>query len=138
MQRFMDYAWRGNVRELENIIKRIVALGNEDWIAAELTNRRAEPMLLEAPAPLIPPPVAPLPPATAVAAAVPTAAAPASRWDESLGLREIARRASREAEQAALKEVLDRVRWHRVEAARRLKISYKTLLRKMQECGLGN
>ncbi len=37
---------------------------------------------------------------------------------------------------SALREVLDRVRWHRVEAARRLKVSYKTLLRKMQECGL--
>jgi DNA-binding NtrC family response regulator len=72
-------------------------------------------------------------PATAASAASPT-----RRWDESVGLREIARRAAREAEEVALKEVLDRVRWHRVEAARRLKVSYKTLLRKMQECGLGN
>jgi DNA-binding NtrC family response regulator len=73
-----------------------------------------------------------------VAAPAPIPAPGARRWDENLGLREIARRAAREAEGTALREVLDQVRWHRVEAARRLKVSYKTLLRKMQECGLAN
>jgi transcriptional regulator with PAS, ATPase and Fis domain len=114
MQVFMDHPWRGNVRELENIIKRVVALGSESQVILDLATRPAETSDGS------PPPVAP----------------PARRWDESLGLREVARRAAREAEAAALKEILDRVRWHRVEAARRLKISYKTLLRKVQECGL--
>jgi two-component system, NtrC family, response regulator AtoC len=126
MTLFMDYAWGGNVRELENIIKRIVALGNEVHVVQELTRRPTE--VIEAPAvgaPVPPPsPVAPGP--------------PVRRWDETLGLREIARRAAREAEEMALKEVLDRVRWHRMEAARRLRVSYKTLLRKMQECGLAS
>jgi two-component system response regulator AtoC len=116
MQVFMDHLWRGNVRELENIIKRVVALGSESQVVQDLTSRPAE---------------------SSDAAPSPPVAAPAARcWDESLGLREVARRAAREAEAAALKEILDRVRWHRVEAARRLKVSYKTLLRKMQECGL--
>ncbi len=131
MQLFMDYPWRGNVRELENIIKRIVALGNESQVVQELTRR--PPEATEA-APAVVSPAA-LP---ATGPAAPTPAAAGRRWDESLGLREIARRAAREAEETALKEVLDRVRWHRVEAARRLKVSYKTLLRKMQECGLAN
>jgi transcriptional regulator with PAS, ATPase and Fis domain len=132
MQLFMDYAWRGNVRELENVIKRIVALGNETQVVQELTRRPME--AAEAPSGMAA--VAVVPP---VAVAAPHAAATAARrWDESLGLREIARRAAREAEETALKEVLDRVRWHRVEAARRLKVSYKTLLRKMQECGLAS
>jgi transcriptional regulator with PAS, ATPase and Fis domain len=134
MQLFMDHIWRGNVRELENIIKRIVALGNETQVVEEMTRRPLDvpevpPIAESAPAPV---PVAPVTPPTGTGAPV------GRRWDETLGLREIARRAAREAEETALREVLDRVRWHRVEAARRLKVSYKTLLRKMQECGLGD
>jgi two-component system response regulator AtoC len=132
IQLFMDHGWRGNVRELENIIKRIVALGNETQVVEEMTRRPldgVEPPLSVASAPA---------PAVAVAAPTSAPAPGARRWDENLGLREIARRAAREAEGTALREVLDQVRWHRVEAARRLKVSYKTLLRKMQECGLAN
>jgi two-component system response regulator AtoC len=127
MHLFMDYGWRGNVRELENVIKRIVALGTESQVVQELARRPLDP----------PEATAPTAPAVLPVAAV-SPGANGRRWDESLGLREIARRAAREAEEVALKEVLDRVRWHRIEAARRLKVSYKTLLRKMQECGLGN
>jgi two-component system response regulator AtoC len=53
-----------------------------------------------------------------------------------LGLKEIAKRAAMEAEKAVLKEVLDRVRWNRAEAARLLKISYKALLYKIAAAGL--
>jgi DNA-binding NtrC family response regulator len=53
-----------------------------------------------------------------------------------MGLREIARRAALEAERIAIREILNRVRWNRVEAARLLKISYKTLLYKINDCGL--
>ena len=52
------------------------------------------------------------------------------------GLREVGRRGAREAERKALLEVLDRVRWNRAAAARILKVSYKTLLAKISECGL--
>ncbi len=51
-------------------------------------------------------------------------------------LRDIARRGAREAERKALAEVLERVRWNRAEASRILKVSYKTLLNKICECGL--
>lgn len=54
----------------------------------------------------------------------------------SLGLREIARRAAQEAERKAIQEVLDRVHWNRAAAARLLKVSYKTLLSKIADCGL--
>jgi DNA-binding NtrC family response regulator len=52
------------------------------------------------------------------------------------GLREIRRRGAREAERKALLEVLDCVSWNRAEAARILRVSYKTLLKKISECGL--
>jgi two-component system response regulator AtoC len=52
------------------------------------------------------------------------------------GLRDIARRGARDAERRALAEVLERVHWNRSEAARILRVSYKTLLNKISECGL--
>jgi DNA-binding NtrC family response regulator len=48
-------------------------------------------------------------------------------------LKEVARRAAGEAERRALEEVLERVHWNRAEAARILKVSYKTLLNKIAE-----
>jgi two-component system response regulator AtoC len=51
-------------------------------------------------------------------------------------LRETARRAAREAERKALEDVLDRVHWNRAAASRILKVSYKTLLHKIVDCGL--
>ena len=51
-------------------------------------------------------------------------------------LREIARRGARDAERTALAEVLKQVHWNRAEASRILKVSYKTLLTKIAECGL--
>src|SRR5258705_9779012 len=52
------------------------------------------------------------------------------------GLREIARRAAREAERTALPEVLERVRGNRLAASRILRVSYKTMLNKITEYGL--
>ena len=71
----------------------------------------------------------PLPPPSQIQAA------PTNR-EAGLGLKEIAKRAAMEAEKAVLKEVLDRVRWNRAEAARLLKISYKALLYKITAAGL--
>jgi DNA-binding NtrC family response regulator len=78
-----------------------------------------------------PAPVAEPPAALRRAAPAPTAAPEAPPT-----LKQIARKAALEAERAALKEVLDLVHWNRLEAARRLKVSSKTLRRKIQECGL--
>jgi DNA-binding NtrC family response regulator len=52
------------------------------------------------------------------------------------GLREIGRRGARQAECEALREVLERVSGNRAKAARILKVSYKTLLNRISECGL--
>ena len=63
-------------------------------------------------------------------------AAAANPEHEGDGLRAIARRAALEAERAVLKTVLEQVRWNRLEASRRLKISYKTLRWKIRQYGL--
>jgi two-component system response regulator HydG len=51
-------------------------------------------------------------------------------------LRAVARRGAQEAERRALREVLAGVGWNRAEAASILKISDRTLLSKIAECGL--
>lgn len=38
VQALMDHSWPGNIRELENVIKKIVALGDEDLGIAELSS----------------------------------------------------------------------------------------------------
>jgi transcriptional regulator with PAS, ATPase and Fis domain len=123
MRLFMNYPWPGNVRELENIVKRIELLGSEEWVAQELTSRPTQP------------PDSTLAP-TFARAPQPAVHAPLAALEEGLTLKDIARRAALEAERAALKTVLDLVHWNRLEAARRLKVSYKTLRRKIRECGL--
>jgi DNA-binding NtrC family response regulator len=124
MRLFMTYPWPGNVRELENIVKRIELLGSEEWVAQELTNRPTQP------------PDSALASPTYARTPQPVVHAPLAALEEGLTLKDIARRAALEAERAALKTVLDLVHWNRLEAARRLKVSYKTLRRKIRECGL--
>ena len=51
-------------------------------------------------------------------------------------LREVGRRVSLEAERAMIDQVLDQTHWNRKQAARRLGVSYKTLLQKIKNCGL--
>ena len=104
--RLREYSWSGNVRELENAIRRLVVLTDgEQTIEALADRRRNAPV--EAPRPLA-----------------------------TESLRDIARRGARDAERKALAEVLERVHWNRAEASRILKVSYKTLLNKICECGL--
>jgi two-component system response regulator AtoC len=160
-QQFLACDWPGNVRQLENLIKRIVVLGTEAGIARELlqpivAGPRALPSPARAAAPL---PVAdgPLPPApgTALRAPngrdspgarrVPAAVAPgnaaAAETDapagaSGLSLKDIARTAAREAERDLILRMLTRTRWNRKEAAQNLGISYKALLYKIKDNGL--
>ncbi|HKZ08148.1 MAG TPA: sigma-54 dependent transcriptional regulator [Methylomirabilota bacterium] len=125
LQLLQDYAWPGNVRELENMVKRLVVLQNERLLQEEIAMRRNRPW---APRETIPVTAPPPPP--------PQSASSPTIREADLGLKEIAKRAAMEAEKAVLKEVLDRVRWNRAEAARLLKISYKALLYKITAAGL--
>jgi two-component system response regulator AtoC len=121
-----EYAWPGNVRELENMIKRLVVLQNEALIRDEIILRRSRGPVGAPQHPRSSHPAVP----------TPQPQAPPTILDTSLGLKEIAKRAAMEAEKTVLKEVLDRVRWNRAEAARLLKISYKALLYKITAAGL--
>ena len=104
MARLMDYSWPGNVRELENVMRRLVVLADGEQAFETLV---AHDRNGHAPAVRAP--------------------APADT------LKEVARRAAGEAELRVIEEVLERVHWNRAEAARILKVSYKTLLNKIAE-----
>ena len=106
--RLLEHSWRGNVRELENMIRRIVVLQDGEQVVENLVARRQQ--------------IGP--------------SAPRSNSPSAESLRDIARRGAQEAERKALAEVLERVQWNRAEAARILKVSYKTLLNKISECQL--
>jgi two-component system response regulator AtoC len=114
---FLDYHWPGNIRELENAIKRIVVLGSARPVHQEILAHLARG-------------TKPVMPATAVAAAATVDP------NAMISLKDIARQAARDAERVAIKEVLDRVHWNRAKAARLLQISYKALLYKIVQCGL--
>ncbi|MBM4337458.1 MAG: sigma-54-dependent Fis family transcriptional regulator [Deltaproteobacteria bacterium] len=119
MRGFLSYRWPGNVRELENMVKRIVVLQSEDAIADEIFGAPGPSTALEP-----------------VARASAPAAAPEDDAN-AVSLRDIGRRAARDAEREALRRVLSQTNWNRKKAARILEVSYKTLLQKIKECGLG-
>ena len=117
LRAFTDYSWPGNVRELENTLKRIVVLGNAEHIPPEIaTSLAGGRTTMPAPATVAAPPVA----------------------DTMMGLKDVARRAARDAERLAIKDMLERVHWNRAKAARLLQISYKALLYKIVDCGLAS
>jgi len=113
MRIFMDYPWPGNIRELENAVKRIVVLGAA-LLRQDLLSNRA---VTRAPA-------EPGPALTPISGTRPA------------GLKTIARQAARAAERIAIEAALDHVAWNRVKAARLLQISYGALRYKIVDCGL--
>jgi len=118
LRAFTEHSWPGNVRELENTLKRIVVLGNAEHIPQEIAAS-----LVGGTTTMLPAPGAPAAPAVA---------------ETIMGLKDVARRAARDAERLAIKDMLERVHWNRAKAARLLQISYKALLYKIVDCGLAS
>jgi two-component system response regulator AtoC len=105
-QRLLRHRFPGNVRELENVIKRIVVLGDPDLRKSSL-------------------------PATPSRAAHDKIAAPA--WAGPRSLKDISRSAAHVAEREAIREVLEQTQWNRFQAAKLLGVSYRALLYKIKE-----
>lgn len=127
VSRMMEYAWPGNIRELENLVKRYVIVGNEAQIIRELATHK---------------PIVSSMPAAPVGVTEPDSPSPLSFPPiqtsgngvafEMPSLLEIGRRAAMQAEREAIERVLAQTRWNRRQAAKILKISYKALLNKLK------
>jgi two-component system, NtrC family, response regulator AtoC len=159
-EQFASYDWPGNVRQLENLIKRLVVLGTEAPILKELQYPAVpvsfRPSSASVRRPVMPSQPAVPPPAVAAATAAepapravspsggrnhesmatPVSAAVAAAARGNVSLKDIARTAAREAERELILRMLTRTRWNRKEAAAILGISYKALLYKIKENGL--
>jgi two-component system response regulator AtoC len=109
LQRLMHHRFPGNVRELENMIKRMIVLG--------------DPLLRRSPLPGAP-----------ASAEENGTARPAKA--ASLSLKDIARKAAQVAEREAILQALEQTQWNRVRAAKLLEISYRALLYKIKDSGL--
>src|SRR5438046_1542380 len=108
MERLTRHPFPGNVRELENLVKRMIVLDDPFLVRVPLPDPVAGGERLSASSPPPPEP----------------------------SLKEIGRRASRAAEREAITKMLERTGWNRVRAARALRISYRALLYKIKEAGL--
>jgi len=142
---FAAHDWPGNIRELENLIKRAVVLGANGTIRKELSQAIAQSASRNAhlaaggfrhgPALHSPVPahanghdVLPRPTPTELA----VAAAEAGNYS----LKNVSREAARQAERELIARMLQQTRWNRKETAEILGISYKALLYKIKENGL--
>jgi two-component system, NtrC family, response regulator AtoC len=160
-QLFMTYDWPGNIRELENMIKRVVILQDEQLVVREIERNMQRALAAAMPVaavagavatagvagpggypsmPSIPYPPS-MPPPQAAPADADGADDDAGAGDEpaeagSGSLATVAKAAAMKAERAAIEQTLRQVHWNRRKAAQILGVSYKTLLNKIKECGI--
>jgi two-component system, NtrC family, response regulator AtoC len=161
MRLLMEYDWPGNIRELENLIKRTVVLASEAPIRKEMTHgiamaaHRLQPAVASHQAPAgqlghhtavrsqqsafvgagmgsATAPHAPVHSGPLTPTEIACAAAEAGNYS----LKDISRTAAREAERELIFKMLQQTRWNRKETAEILGISYKALLYKIKENGL--
>jgi two-component system response regulator AtoC len=101
-----DYDWPGNIRQLDNAIKRYVVLGSEEAITSELVGHGPAYFIPEFPA------------------------------DGPISLRKVTRQAMRDLERRLIIRALQASHWNRKRAARELNISYRALLYKLRQAKL--
>ena len=106
----LRYSWPGNLRELENFVKRYVILEDDEGSLRELVEMTSQQQRV------------------------------APREETSLpkdqSLKALVRELKDEAEMEAIADALDKTNWCRKDAARMLGISYKALLYKMRQFNL--
>jgi two-component system, NtrC family, response regulator AtoC len=122
---FQSYHWPGNVRELANTILRLMIGDDSEKVRSEfLYNMKADGH--SPPVELIP-----RPPDD-----VPDIGEKKDEPSKPKSLKELKARASRHIEKMAIIHALNKTAWNKRQAAKLLKISYKTLFYKMNDYGV--
>jgi DNA-binding NtrC family response regulator len=106
----LNYPWPGNLRELENFVKRYVILEDDEGSLRELVEMSSARQRMSPRQETTPP--------------------------REQGLKALVRGLKDEAEMEAIADALEKTRWCRKDAAKMLGISYKALLYKMRQFNL--
>ncbi len=106
MECLRRYDWPGNLPELASLIKRIVFLGNEEVVLAELKPSISQDGNGK------------------------------GNGAGKIGLKSLAREAAQKTERDLILRVLRENQWNRKRAAQTLNVSYKTILYKIKQLGL--
>lgn len=101
------HSWPGNIRQLENMMKRYVILGSEEAVAVELTGKDQRNQWL--------------------------ANLPEFSPGDTISLKKVTRDMVRNFERRIITKMLHAHHWNRVHAARALNISYRALLYKVKD-----
>lgn len=111
MDSFLRYDWPGNVRQLENAVKRYLILPDMNMNLSELKEQ------------------------TQSTTSVPV---PVKPKEDNMSLKDVGTRAAEHAEKELVLRVLEETSWNRKQAARRLNICYKALLNKLKRWQIDN
>jgi transcriptional regulator with PAS, ATPase and Fis domain len=115
---FKEYPWPGNIRELENMIKRIVLFGDENTVLKNISDKKLdEGIPPESYEHLLTNP---------------------KREKKSFNLKDVGKRAAEVAEKEIIQSTLQETHWNRKQAAKLLRVSYKGLLYKIQKYHLND
>lgn len=106
----VNYSWPGNLRELENFVKRYLVLADEQMMIAEIAPQKPH---FEH-----------------------TGIGDSSPMEAQDGLKKMVRGMKDQAEAEAIAIALSKTGWNRKQAAADLKISYKALLYKIRQYGI--
>jgi DNA-binding NtrC family response regulator len=112
LQACQNHSWPGNLRELNNFLKRYLILGDENLAVSELIPRNDGN------------------------GSGGVHGDSSGRAAEPGGLKSLARTAKDEAEAQAITNALEQTNWNRKQAAAILQISYKALLYKIRQYGI--
>ena len=110
MRLMQRYDWPGNIRQLDNLIRSYVLMGSEDALVAELVEEER--------------------PASSAVADVDVT--------QPISLKVITKKATLELERQIILKVLKANNWNRQKTAKWLKISYRSLLYKLNDVGVAN
>jgi two-component system response regulator AtoC len=106
LEQMQMYSWPGNIRQLENLIRRYVIIDGEEAILPELVNGSTGKLPFDVPA------------------------------NGPVSLKRITRKAADEIERKMIFATLQATNWNRKRAARNLGISYRALLYKLRAFGV--
>jgi len=113
---FKEYAWPGNIRELESVVERIVIEGKEDSILQNISRRNLH---------------------EEVGLGFHENSSKTPPTDEkSFRLKDVRKKVVQAAEAEVIQSTLQRTHWNRRQAAKLLSINYNALLYKIQKYNL--